>query len=118
MAERAGDPAPAIYARLFAEFPEAEALFVRDTRGAVRGEMLAVAFQCLLDLDGSYGANFIAAERVNHEAFGVAPEAFGRFFPIVRDVCRELLAGDWTPEIDAAWNLRLARVGRLTQVEA
>jgi hemoglobin-like flavoprotein len=113
-----GDPAPAIYARLFAEQPETEALFVRDASGAVRGEMLAVAFQCLLDLDGAYGANFIAAERVNHDAFGVSAEAFARFFPIVRDVCRELLGDDWTPAFDGAWAERLARVGLLTRAEA
>lgn len=87
---------------------------MRDTTGAVRGEMLAVAFQCLLDLDGAYGANFIAAERVNHESFGVAPEAFGQFFPIVRDTCREILGQDWTTETDDAWNVLLARVARLT----
>ena len=108
-----GDPTPLVYARLFAELPETEALFVRDARGAVRGEMLAVAFQCLLDIDGSYGANFIAAERVNHDAFGVAPQAFARFFPIVRDVCREALGADWTPAFERAWAERLDRVAGL-----
>ncbi len=118
MAERAGDPAPAIYARLFAEFPDAKALFVGDTTGAVRGEMLAVAFQCLLGLDGGYGANFIAAERVNHDAFGVEADAFARFFPIVRDVCRELAGEGWTPAVDAAWDARLARIVPLARAEA
>jgi hypothetical protein len=75
--------------------------------------MLAVAFQCLLDLDGSYGANFIAAERVNHDSFGVDPAIFGRFFPIVRDACRDALGPDWTPEFDAAWNAALRRVAEL-----
>ncbi|MCR5879895.1 globin [Phenylobacterium sp. J367] len=86
---------------------------MRDTTGAVRGEMLAVAFQCLLDLDGGYGASFIAAERVNHDAFGVDPAIFGQFFPIVRDTCREAVGSEWTPEFDAAWDAVLARVGAL-----
>jgi hemoglobin-like flavoprotein len=42
-AERAGDITPLVYQRLFAQHPEMEALFVRDTTGAVRGEMLAAA---------------------------------------------------------------------------
>jgi hypothetical protein len=65
LAERAGDPCYAVYAHLFAAYPEMETLFVRDTTGAVRGEMLAVAFQCPLDLEGPYAANLIACERVS-----------------------------------------------------
>jgi hemoglobin-like flavoprotein len=112
VAERAGDPAAAVYGRLFAAYPEMEALFVRDTSGAVRGEMLAVAFECILDIGGAgaYAANLIAAERVNHEGVGVPPEVFGRFFPLLAETCRELLGADWTPEVDAAWAGLLARL--------
>lgn len=112
VAERHGDPAPQIYARLFAAFPETEELFVRDTTGAVRGEMLAVTFQCLLDVTGSgaYAANLIRAERVNHEGVGVPPAAFARFFPIVMETCRDLLGEAWTPRIDAAWAELLAEL--------
>src|SRR4051812_21470328 len=115
LAETVGDPAPQVYARLFQEFPETEALFVRDTTGAVRGEMLAVAFQCLLDMEGkgAYAANLIAAERVNHEGVGVPPAAFARFFPILADTCRELLGEAWSPETDAAWADLLGRLGKV-----
>lgn len=116
VAERAGDPTPQVYARLFAEYPEMEALFVRDTTGAVRGEMLAVAFACLLDLGGSgaYAANLIAAERVNHEGVGVPPEVFAQFFPIVMQTCRAVLGAAWTQELDAAWAAVLAQIAELT----
>ena len=105
VAERHGDPGPQIYAALFAAFPETEALFVRDTNGAVRGEMLAVTFQCLMDVTGAgaYAANLIAAERVNHEGVGVSPTAFAQFFPIVMATCRDLAGEEWTPQIEAAW---------------
>ncbi|HEY3951428.1 globin [Phenylobacterium sp.] len=116
VAERAGDPAPQVYARLFAAYPEMEAMFVRDTTGAVRGEMLAMAFQCLLDLDGAYAANMIAAERVNHDAFGVPHEVFGRFFPLLAQTCRELLGEAWTAEMDAAWRAALGRIAELTPI--
>lgn len=118
LAERVGDPVRQVYARLFAEHPDMEALFVRDTTGAVRGEMLAVAFECLLDIGGSgaYAANLIAAERVNHEGVGVPPEAFGRFFPILAQTCRALLGEAWTAEVDAAWAELLAKIAVLTPI--
>ena len=67
--------------------------------------MLAVTFQCLLDVTGSraYATNLIRAERVNHEGVGVPPAAFAQFFPIVLETCREILGADWTPDVDAAW---------------
>jgi hemoglobin-like flavoprotein len=112
VAERAGDPTAQVYARLFAEHPQMEALFVRDTTGAVRGEMLAVAFACLLDVGGAgaYAANLIAAERVNHEGVGVPPEVFARFFPIVMETCRDLSGEAWSPEVGAAWEELLGRL--------
>ncbi|HEX2818156.1 MAG TPA: globin [Phenylobacterium sp.] len=118
LAERAGDPARQVYARLFAEHPDMQALFVRDTTGAVRGEMLAMAFECLLDIGGTgaYAANLIAAERVNHQGVGVPPEAFGRFFPILAQTCRELLGEAWTPQVDAAWAELLGRIAVLTPI--
>ena len=105
VAERVGDPAPLVYARLFAEQPELEALFVRDRVGTVRGQMLQVALECLLDFAGphAYSANFIRCERVNHEGLGVPRDAFDRFFATVIATFREALGDDWTPEIDAAW---------------
>ena len=118
LAERVGDPAPQVYARLFAAYPEMEALFVRDATGAVRGEMLALTFECLLDIggNGAYAANLIAAERINHQGVGVPPEVFGRFFPILAQTCRELLGEAWTGEVDAAWADLLARIAVLTPI--
>ena len=112
LAEHAGDPRDQVYARLFREYPEMEALFVRDTTGAVRGEMLAVAFECILDMEGkgAYAANLIAAERVNHEGVGVPPEIFGRFFPLLAETCAELLGEAWTPPVAAAWDEMLGRL--------
>lgn len=116
LAERVGDPAPQVYARLFAEYPQMEALFVRDTTGAVRGEMLAVAFECILHIGGAgaYAANLIAAERVNHEGVGVPPEVFGRFFPLLAETCRELLGEAWTPPVEVAWQELLTRLDRIS----
>jgi hemoglobin-like flavoprotein len=116
VAERHGDPAPLVYARLFAARPDMEALFVRDTAGSVRGQMLMVVIESLLDYIGgnAYSANLIRIERINHEGLGVPPEVFDTFFATVMETFKDLLGDDWTPEMDAAWRELLAELGRIT----
>lgn len=115
LVERAGDPAPIVYARLFARYPEVEALFIRDLDGAVRGEMLTKAIECALDLAGpnAYAANFIRCEVVNHEGVGVPSDVFPRFYEVAVDTFAELLGVDWTPAYEAAWRGIVARVAAL-----
>lgn len=105
VAARVGDPTALVFARLFAEEPALEALFVRDRVGMVRGQMLQVTLECLLDFAGShaYAVNFIRSERVNHEGLGVPPEMFDRFYATVIATFREVLGAEWTAEMDAAW---------------
>jgi hypothetical protein len=115
VAERAGDPAAAIYARLFDEFPQTEERFCRDVSGAIRAEMLAMVFDCLMDPGGPYQANLVRAERVNHDGFGTPNAEFNRFFWIVMETCRDLLGPDWTPAFEAAWTARIQSVEAATQ---
>ncbi len=110
VAERAGDPSPRVFARLFERLPEVEARFSTDPRGTVRGEMLAMVFDCLMSPGGPYQMNLVRTERVNHEGFGTPANEFDQFFGIVKDTCAEILADDWTPEFDAAWNQQIAWV--------
>jgi hemoglobin-like flavoprotein len=109
-AERCEDLTPLVYARLFAEFPEMEALFVRDTRGLVKGEMLQRAFEVILDFAGErkYGAQFVQCEVVTHAGYDVPPEVFRLFFGTVATTLREVVGADWTSDIDAAWTELLA----------
>ncbi len=111
VAERADDPAPLVFQRLFQENPEIEALFVRDTAGLVRGEMMAVTLEALLDCAGgdAYAVSLVEIERVNHVGLGVEPEVFDTFFRVVMTVFKEILGDDWTDEMDAAWRRVLAR---------
>ncbi|WP_297694044.1 globin [Phenylobacterium sp.] len=115
LAERAGDPTQAVYARLFARYPEMQALFVRDVNGAVRGEMLAKSLECALDLAGpnAYAANFIRCEVVNHEGVGVPADVFPRFYEVAVETFAELLGDDWIPAYEAAWGGIVARVAEL-----
>jgi len=117
LAARAGDPTAAVYERLFARYPETEALFVRDRNGAVKGEMLAKVFECALDLAGpnAYAANFIRCEVVNHEGVGVPRELFPRFFEVAVEAFQALMGEAWTPEIDRTWRGLIARMAALAQ---
>ncbi len=104
------DVTPLVYARLFAEHPEMEALFVRDTNGAVKGEMLMRVIEAILDFVGAraFARTLIQCEVVTHEGYGVPPEVFGVFFGTVAATVREIVGAAWTPEVDAAWGRLLA----------
>ena len=104
-AERVGDLTGAIYARLFAAFPETEPLFIMDRDGAVRGNMLSHAFNTILDFIGErrYAHNFISSEIVTHIGYEVPPDAFASFFTIMRDEIRTACAAQWSPEMEDAW---------------
>ena len=103
---RVGDPTPLLFARLFAEQPEAEALFIRDKDGLVRGQMFQVTIESLLDFlgDRGYGANLIQIERVNHEGLGVEHEVFDMFYLTVKATFRDILGEDWTDEMETVWS--------------
>lgn len=105
VAMRLGDPATLVYARLFADHPELEVLFVRDRVGMVRVQMLHVALECLADFAGphDYSANFLCSERVNHAGLGVPPAMFDLFYSTMIDTFRAELGPEWTVEMDAAW---------------
>lgn len=117
VAERCPDPAPLVFGRLFAENPELEPLFVRDTSGLVRGEMMAVTMTALLDCaDGDdYAVNLVEIERVNHVGLGVEPEVFDTFFITTMKAFQALLGDDWTDEMTGAWQRVLSRFPHATR---
>lgn len=94
-----------VYLRLFAAHPEMEALFIRDTNGSVRGEMLARVFELILDFIDrrAYATRMIQCEVITHEGYGVPPDVFGIFFSTVADALKESLGADWTADMDTAW---------------
>ncbi|HZL00405.1 MAG TPA: globin [Caulobacteraceae bacterium] len=111
-AERAGDLSPLVYARLFAAHPGMESQFARDTDGSIRGEMLSRVFETILDFvgDRAYAARMIQCEVVTHDGYGVPPAVFGRFFEVVAETLRAVLAEAWTPEVAAAWRELLSEL--------
>lgn len=105
VADRHGDPAGAIYQRLFAAHPELEALFVMDRDGGVRASMVQQGFECIIDYVGPrlVGPQIIASSRIHHDGYGVPAERFDDFFVAMRDTFRDLLDRDWSPAMETAW---------------
>jgi len=111
-AERCEDLTPVVYERLFREYPETRALFRTEGSNLVKGSMLQLAVEALIDFAGERkGAHrMIYCEVVSHEAYGTRPEIFGVFFPVIADCLRELLADKWSPMMEAAWVTLLADI--------
>lgn len=109
-AERCADLTPLVYARLFAQQPEMEIQFWRDTNGAIRGEMLARVIEAILDFvdERAYADHLIQCEVVTHAGYDVPPDVFATFFGLVCEVVREACAHGWAPEMEAAWRRMLA----------
>ncbi|UPT61766.1 MAG: globin [Hyphomonadaceae bacterium JAD_PAG50586_4] len=110
--ERGGDLTDAVYARLFQDRPEFEALFVMDTDGAVRGEMLSRVFDAILDFIGerAYAHNLIHAEASNHDGYNVPRKDFALFFRTVAQTVRDASGGTWSTQTDDAWSRLLEEI--------
>lgn len=109
-AERCEDLTPLVYRRLFREHPEAETMFRREGGDLVRGSMLALTIDAIMDFAGDRSGSFrmIQCEVQSHDAYGTPRKLFGEFFGVIAETLRELLAADWSPEMAEAWR-RLLR---------
>lgn len=119
VAERSDDPAPQVYACLFARYPETEALFIGDKRGAARGQMLRQAVETLLDYLGpnAFAANFLRSELRNHDDIGVPAEIFPAFYQAMAQAFADILGEAWTPDMQKAWDAVTLRVEQIVQGE-
>jgi hemoglobin-like flavoprotein len=104
-AERCEDLTPLVYRRLFAQHPEAEAMFRRDGGDLVKGSVLAFALDAILDFAGERSGHFrmIECEVLSHDAYGTPRELFNAFFTVIAETLCELLGPDWSAEMDQAW---------------
>jgi hemoglobin-like flavoprotein len=111
-AERCEDLTPLVYRRLFREHPEAEPMFRREANDLVKGSMLTLTIDAILDFAGDRTGSFrmIQCEVQSHDAYGTPRELFGKFFGVIAATLREILAADWSPEIDEAWRRLLVEV--------
>jgi len=113
-AERCDDLMPLVYDRLFRVRPETRALFRTEGSTLVKGSMLELALDAILDFAGERKAahRMIFCEVQSHAAYGTSPELFNVFFEVIADTLRDLLGDAWTAEIDAAWRRLLVELDR------
>lgn len=106
------DLTPLVYARLFREHPETRAMFRSEGSESVRASMLSLTIEAILDFAGERSGRFrlIECEVSSHDAYGTSRELFVAFFTVIADSLRELLAEQWSAEIDAAWHKLLRDV--------
>jgi hemoglobin-like flavoprotein len=119
-ATRCEDLTPLVYRRLFLQHPEAESMFRREAGDLVKGSMLALAVDALLNFAGERRGNFrmIGCEVQSHDAYGTPRKLFVAFFAVIAQTLREILGPDWSPEIDGAWQDLLAEIdGVVAQIE-
>jgi len=114
-AERCEDLTPLVYRRLFREHPEAETMFRREGGDLVKGSMLALTIEAVLDFAGERSGHFrmISCEVQSHDAYGTPRKLFGAFFGVIADTLQDVLGADWSPEIEDAWTKLLGQLDRV-----
>ena len=111
-AERCEDLTPLVYRRLFDAHPEARTMFRTEGSELVKGSMLALTIEAILDFAGPRTGHFrmIECEITSHNAYGTPRDLFIAFFGVIAGTLREVLGADWSPEIDAAWRKLLEEI--------
>jgi hemoglobin-like flavoprotein len=114
-AARCEDLTPLVYRRLFSEHPEAEKMFRREADDLVKGSMLAMSIEAILDFAGERSGRFrmIGCEAQSHDAYGTSRQLFVAFFAVIADALREILGADWTPAMEDAWRILLGELDHL-----
>src|SRR5262249_41345839 len=111
-AERCEDLTPSVYRRLHAEHPETQALFRSEGSEFVKGSMLAMTIEAILDFAGERRGKFrmIECEVVSHDAYGTPRDLFVAFFGVIMRTLQEVLGSEWSTEIDGAWRNLLREI--------
>ena len=119
-AQRCADLTPLVYQRLFEQHPETKAMFRSQGSELVRGSMLALTIEAILDFarERSGAFRLIACEVASHDAYGTPRELFIAFFAIIRDTLRDLLGDEWSPEIAQAWDTLLLDIDAFAGIAA
>jgi hemoglobin-like flavoprotein len=110
--ERCADLTPLVYRRLHAERPETLTMFRSEGSELVKGSMLALTIEAILDFAGERSGKFrmIECEVVSHDAYGTPRELFVAFFRVIRDTLRDVLGHEWSGDIDEAWEMLLTNI--------
>ena len=116
---RCEDLTPLVYERLHREHPETRSMFRSEGSGLVKGSMLSMTIEAILDFAGERSGKFrmIVCEVSSHDAYGTPRDLFTTFFGVIAATLRELLGTDWSGEMDAAWKGMLAEIEGLVAAQ-
>jgi hemoglobin-like flavoprotein len=119
-AVRCADLTPLVYQRLLRERPETATMFRTQGSELVKGSMLALTIEAILDFAGERSGHFrlIACEVASHDAYGTSRDLFIAFFAIIRDTLRDLLGDEWSPGIEGAWDQLLVEIDAFAGIAA
>ncbi|WP_027567177.1 globin [Bradyrhizobium sp. URHA0013] len=119
-ASRCTDLTPHVYQRLFEQHPETRAMFRTQGSELVKGSMLALTIEAILDFAGDRRGQFrlIACEVASHDGYGTPRELFIAFFAVIRDTLRDLLRDEWSEDIAQAWDRLLIEIDAFAGVPA
>ena len=111
-AQRCADLTPLVYRRLFLQHPETEAMFRSEAGDLVKGSMLALTIEAMLDFAGDRSGRFrmIQCEVQSHDAYGTPRKLFVAFFGVIAETLREIIGADWSVDIEQAWQRLLAEL--------
>lgn len=95
-------------------------MFRSDGSDLVKGSMLALTIEAILDFAGERRGRFrlIACELASHDAYGTPRELFAAFFTVIRDSLRDLLGDEWSAEIAQAWDTLLVDIDAFAAASA
>lgn len=112
---RCADLTPLVYRRLFDAHPATRTMFRTEGSDLVKGSMLAMAIDAILDFAGERTGHFrlITSEVSSHDGYGTPREWFVAFFAIIAQTLREVIGADWSDDIDAAWRQLLGDIETL-----
>ena len=88
-AERCEDLTPLVYRRLAAAYPETLTMFRSEGSELVKGSMLAMTIEAILDFAGERSGKFrmIECEVISHDAYGTPRELLWRSSASSRQRC-------------------------------
>ena len=90
-------------------------MFQSEGSELVKGSMLAMTIEAILDFAGERSGKFrmIECEVISHDGYGTPRELFVAFFGVIRDTLRDVLGREWSRDIDEAWDGLLADIAVL-----
>ncbi len=118
-AERCEDLTPLVYRHLHEAYPETITMFRTEGSELVKGSMLALTIDAILDFAGARTGHFrmIECEISSHDAYGTPRELFVAFFGIIAQTLRDIIGADWSDEIDAAWRRLIGEINSLVAAQ-